>query len=428
MRLVSHRYDQLLRESWPSLCYRRFSPISPSHCVPPALMWALLAVDRYDEATIARCLSALNALEARWPGAITISDEGSNNRMQQMRSLPGGSIRLPADAALFLVLGISLEAASPIANLSGDFGEKFAEDTPREPWRLALTWPPLNEYAVTVMEDPAADPDAAADPAAGNAGNAADPAAAGAAEAAAADDEADDDGEEYAASLGGAYALALARSLAVGGLQQPQTLADFGAFYGHPIGEDSEVGAHYDFIYRRAESLVLVGQFALSSSAGAHLPLYLDCDPSASSGAPGGAPGGALHCCTFDTDAGDGETDDYRFSWYIDGEPLTLTGLLEEMSDELALNGVEDADEYYTARGHKPFTWKECWHHTDFFGAMCDRIDNSCEKDDPFWSCSEAEEEQDDEAGEEGDDEEDAGSVVSEEDAYPASMLGDAEQ
>ena len=179
-------------------------------------------------------------------------------------------------------------------------------------------------------------------------------------------------------------------------------------------GEDDPGFPMYRRIYQRnATSMLLIGQFANLSTeghAGAHLPLFLDCDPQADAGF-----GGALHFVVFDAEPDDLDAAalDYRFEARVGGKPLTLTGLLERMSEML------------TPLEGSGLSWEEAWRRVDLYGGLIAELDAPSDdvassiEDDSVGSLDESEElaweldldgEDDDESMDE---------------SYPASMLGD---
>jgi hypothetical protein len=113
LRLASSKWASGVWRAWPGVCARRFPPI-PSIDVPPAVLWALAAVDGHDDAGLSACCGALARLERAWPGAVSSHcSEGVNHRLHTLRALPATHLQLPADAALLMVLGVELEVLPP---------------------------------------------------------------------------------------------------------------------------------------------------------------------------------------------------------------------------------------------------------------------------------------------------------------------------
>lgn len=144
---TSRRWREMVESAWPALCERRFPSLPPPLTVPPAVLWPV-ATRGEEDALIAQFLSAVADLHADWPSALTLTcdEDGINNRLVGLM-LRARTLRLPADAALFYLLGLRLDGASPVGMASGDFGpaegQPYSEDTPREPWRLSMGWEPL---------------------------------------------------------------------------------------------------------------------------------------------------------------------------------------------------------------------------------------------------------------------------------------------
>ena len=433
LRQVSRRWVLLVRRAWPSICLRRFPCFSGIGAIHPSFMWQLAVVDQADEARLFACLCTLAKLERAWPGAVSMRcDEhgGINCRLQKLRSLPA-NMRLPADAALFMLLGVTINGASPIATISGDFGPEYAAETPREPWRVATMWLPLEEQYLSAIQDAAAaaalaaaaeaqlpadgddepeqQPEHIGHPAAGV--EAGDAAAEPANEPDGVAAPADDDEEP---PIAGSHADAISASSGDVRLHEPLSLSDFGAFFDHPMGEDDPGFPMYRRIYQRnATSMLLIGQFANLSDgqAGAHLPLFLDCDPQSDAEF-----GGALHFVVFDAEPDDLDAAalDYRFEARVGGKPLTLTGLLERMSE--MLRPLEGSG----------LSWEEAWRQVDLYGGLIadldapsDDVDSSIE-DDSVGSLGDSEELVAWELDLDGEDE-----SQSSDQSYPASMLGD---
>ena len=476
LRLVSSRWAKLVKAVWPAICTEHF-PLpgmtgqrrangheDPFWAFTPSLLWAMSAVDGYDRHLIGECIFRLIHLDMSWPGCVK-ANPGANNRLLQLRNLPP-RLKLPADVAFFMVLGIEIEAASPIGPISGDFGPEYAEETPREPWRISLMWPELGEDFLPYASSAEVSDAAEAAEAAANVINAAQ-------EAAAAPSQQDDEGEHamaadfFAPSPGdpppgpaaaavadpegggegdaedqeqevivqnsvGAYAAALARSRDMS-LHAPQTLLDYGTYMEHPIGEGDNA---MDRIYQdNSGSMLLCGNFALSASAGAHLPLYINCDPEAI----GTSEYGGLHGVVFDSlgqvaGMDDEEflgTLDYRFPFRKDNQAMTLTDLLADMNKVLLgselryemRKRLESGEGPPDMDSHMPrsLDWGQLWQMTDLYGGITERLD-APEDDIASSIVDDMGEEGDDDGEEEGDDEEEE-----DDDEYPASMLGEEE-
>ena len=145
MRLVSQRYARLVVAAWPNICRHRFPGAIN---LPRRILWSLTARRYAEDEAVKSILALLDRIHESWPDALSRDDAGVERRWFALRTRWASTwLRLPADAAVFYLLGASLLGASPIGTLSGDFGPDFDDETEREIWRVGLSWPPLTEEA-----------------------------------------------------------------------------------------------------------------------------------------------------------------------------------------------------------------------------------------------------------------------------------------
>ena len=455
----SKRWQHMVDAAWPAICAKRWPTLRSPLTIPESILWAV-ATRADEDAAIKRFLRVLAELHREWPDAVSVNCDdagGINNRLCELRGKT--SLQLPADAALFWLLGASLEGSSPVATTSGDFGPEYEETTPREPWRVALAWEPLG----MLDDEPAVDA-AAGTPQTGNAqpltpveafqeaviqiANTADAAAAvdGAVhEGAVAEDAADQEGTESASPRAPARVPAPAPPLYE--LQSLEMLNEFWEAQVEGILETNPVlnTAFEALVEQRGAQhgahLLQVANLVTDKMAGTCSMLFVDCRPrptsvrsaaapvvadSSASSVSGlmsseGQPAGACMVVL----SGDEDDGDYRFECNVNGEPLSLTVLLELMVG--ALRSRPDC------RGLR---WQEAWRQVDLYEYICGALD--APEDDGMSSIMDDVEggfdvvhAEDDEEGEEGDDlasnEDDYGSGSEDEDSYPASMLADAD-
>ena len=337
-RGVSRRWRDHIEKAWPRICAFRFPALPGFGAVPTEVLWQLAKCYPTDDERVVLLLSALAKLQRDWPGAVRLCSEGINNRMSHLTELRDA--RPPADAALFFVLGASLESASPVGTLHGDFGEfdgDFDDATPREPWRISMLWPSPAEALLT-SEDAGAQPSA--------------------------------------------------------GVEGLLCLGEFGRFLGHAF-EGSAADPELANIYNAddADSQLLVVRFA-GADADFELMGYVS----------GAISGGGLRLVGLamalaeDGIVGD---EDFNIQATVEGQPMSVTGLLECVVSLLAPH-----------LGKR--SWDEAWHSIDLYGGLCSALDpptrhgqSSVEDGAHRASSSEEEEEEEDD------------------DEYPASMLAD---
>ena len=172
LRQASKRYAHLIDAAWPLICRSRFCNTAEGGLtLPPHLLWALTASGYAEDEAVQKILALLSRIDTAWPDALSTDAARVDRRWEVLRSrwrcssgsadaatvaaavdaaaaaAPRPPLRLPADAAVFYLLGASLLSASPIGTLSGDFGPDFEPETEREVWRIGLSWPPLTEEA-----------------------------------------------------------------------------------------------------------------------------------------------------------------------------------------------------------------------------------------------------------------------------------------
>ena len=452
----SKRWQHMVEAAWPAICARRWPTLRSPLTIPESVLWAV-ATRGDEDAAIKRFLQVLAELHREWPDAVSVNCDdagGINNRLCELRGKT--SLQLPADAALFWLLGASLEGSSPVATTSGDFGPEYEETTPREPWRVALAWEPLG----MLVDEPAVDA-AAGTPQAGDAqpltpveafqeaviqmANTADAAAAVdgtvhedavAEDAAAVEGTASQDHSETASPR------APARGPAPPPLYELQSLEMLNEFWEAQVEDviatNPALNPALDALReQRGAHLLQMANLVTDKMAGTCSMLFVDCRPratsvrnaaaSAEAGSSGsssesseGKPSGAWMVVL----SGDEDDGDYRFECNVNGEPLSLTMLLELMVG--ALRSRPDC------RGLR---WQEAWRRVDLYEYICGALD--APEDDGMSSIMDDGEgdfdfvhAEDDEEGEEGDDlasnEDDYGSE--DEDSYPASMLADADE
>ena len=96
------------------------------------------ATNESDVAQLVALLRELCWLQAH--RSLALSYDVDDERLAQLLACPP-PIRIPADVALFLALGCSIEGDSPIGTLSGNFGPDFETDEDSlHRWRVSLTW------------------------------------------------------------------------------------------------------------------------------------------------------------------------------------------------------------------------------------------------------------------------------------------------
>ena len=145
MMLTCKRWHRAIRHAWPALCEARY-PTREPYLMPAQCLWPLATRTAVDDEVIRGFLTTLSALCCEYPDALSTrcDVDGVNNRLCAMLAREP---RMPADAAIFYLLGGSLEASSPVGTTSGDFGPDegrlYHDETPREPWRVTLCWSPL---------------------------------------------------------------------------------------------------------------------------------------------------------------------------------------------------------------------------------------------------------------------------------------------
>ena len=435
LRHVNVRWTRLVASAYPRVCRRRFSRVGDIE-IPPAVLWELACMDDVDEDALRMCLSALARLETAWPGAVQTDRDGIRYRLDHLRVLKSRSqysadtqhLSLPADAVLCMVLGVQLEGSSPIGTLTGDFGPDFDEEAHREPWRLALSWPPqLFLPPADAEHNPAADNGAFAN-AAANAAGAAGAHAAGAHQEVA--DEVNAAEAPIHAPLSASEFHAERGSHAP--MHAPQFLADFIQSERESVGD---VPSLESIDHEDASSLLLVGHYALSvNTHGVKLPLFLNCGTKhapehASDRSSGRSSGrsrgeGGLHFVVSIPEAagmdGGPDTEYSRFPAEIDQQPVGLTRLFQLMGEMLA-----------PLAGKAP-SWAAAWREVDFWAGVLHRFDNL---EDDIESSVESSIEDGSVFDETGSVETDASEALDEEsegeasgyeegDEYPASMLG----
>ncbi len=405
---TSKRWRRMVEAAWPAICERRWPMPRPPLMIPNAVMWAV-ATRGDDDERIRTFLRTLTYLQREWPDAFCTNCDhagGINNRLAELRGKT--SWRLPADAALFWLLGASLEGSSPCGTTSGDFGPEYEATTPREPWRVALAWeslasldsePPLSLAAAGGAQPQV--PVMAFQEAVLQMANAADAAA----DVAAPEDTAPQ--SEAPGSIEAASAPAPAPAVPSYELQSLQMLNE----YWEAQVEDTAL----DTLNERGAHLLQVANLVTDKAAGTCSMLFIDCQPPGA-GAHGGAAASSSAAVSSSSThserkrgtawmvvlSGDEDDGDYRFECSVNGEPLSLTTLLELMLG--ALRSRPDC------RGLR---WQEAWRRVDLYEYICGAFD--APEDDGMSSIV------DDGEGS-SDSEEDEGSG-SDDDSYPASML-----
>ena len=108
---TSKAWARAVTEEWPRVCSRRFASL-PEFALPPSVWWAVATADDASDESIRALLDVLALLSRDWPGSVAQDErEGINNRAQVLLQ-SRHHLRLPVDAALLYLLGISLAVLS----------------------------------------------------------------------------------------------------------------------------------------------------------------------------------------------------------------------------------------------------------------------------------------------------------------------------